>query len=468
MEEERFRDVGLFRYSLIRPMLDPACSPVERGAMVRAVAAVEHTGPGGERLTVSRSTVDRWIRNYRAGGFAALVPRPRAVPLATPAGVLALAVTLKRELPQRTAAQVRAVMLAAAAAEGDGGGVCSERTIQRHFSRLGLKVSRGAGPVKVYGRFEASERNELWTGDGLHGPQIDGRKAILLAFIDDFSRSLVGYRWGTAEDVTRLEAALRAGLGARGVPRAILVDRGSAFVSRQLERACAVLGIRLIHASPRAATTKGKIERFFRTVRDQFLVELGSREVTDLTELNRLFSAWVEVVYHRRVHSETKMTPLERFQGVAPPDLPSPELLREAFLWSETRGVSNRTARVNLHGNEYEVDAALLGRRCELIFDPFDLEHIDVRYGGRAMGTAVPVRITRQVHPKVKAEPAPPPASSGIDYLGLIAERRAAELAGKPIDYAALAERERIERERENTDIDTDDEQGTDEQGSTP
>ena len=458
MEEERFRDVGLFRYSLIRPMLDPACSNVERGALVRAVAAEEHTGPGGERLTVSRATVDRWIRNYRAGGFQALVPRPRVVPPATPPGVLALAVTLKRELPQRTAAQVRTVMLAAA--EGDGG-VCSERTIQRHFSRLGLKVARGAGPVKVYGRFEASERNELWTGDALHGPAVGGRKAILLAFIDDFSRSLVGYRWGTAEDVTRLEGALRAGLGARGVPRAILVDRGSAFVSRQLERACAVLGIRLIHASPRAATTKGKIERFFRTVRGQFLVELGSREVADLTELNRLFSAWVEVVYHRRAHSETKMSPLARFQGVAPPELPSPELLREAFLWSETREVT-KTATVSLHGNRYEVDAALVGRQVELIFDPFDLERIDVRYGERAMGTAVPVRITRQVHPKVKAEPAPPPASSGIDYLGLIAQRRAAELAGKPIDYAALAERERIERDRESTNIDID------EQGSRP
>ena len=262
--------------------------------------------------------------------------------------------------------------------------------------------------------------------------------------------------------MTRLEAALRAGLSARGVPRAILVDRGSAFVSRQLERACAVLGIRLIHATPRAATTKGKIERFFRTVRDQFLVELGSREVADLNELNRLFSAWVEVVYHRRVHSETKRTPLERFQGVAPPQLPSPELLREAFLWSEPRGVSRKTATVNLHGNEYEVDAALLGHQVELIFDPFDLEHVEVRYGGRGMGTAVPVRITRQVHPKVKAEPAPAPPSSGIDYLGLIAERRAAELAGKPIDYAALAERERIERDRESTNTDID------EQGSRP
>ena len=92
-----------------------------------------------------------------------------------------------------------------------------------------------------------------------------------------------------------MEAALRPALMARGVPEAILVDRGSAFVSSQLLRACAVLGVKLIHASPRAATTKGKIERFFRTVRDQFSVEIDDRGEITLAELNRLFSAWLEV-----------------------------------------------------------------------------------------------------------------------------------------------------------------------------
>ena len=264
------------------------------------------------------------------------------------------------------------------------------RTLQRHFARVGLNVrADGRTPDKVYGRFEASARNELWTGDGLHGPKIGGRTAVLLAFIDDYSRTLVGYRWGTAEDVLRLEAALRSGLLARGVPDGILVDRGSAFVSHQLLRACAVLGVRLIHASPRAATTKGKIERFFRTVRGQFLVELAKREVADLAELNRLFAAWVETVYHRRAHSETGQPPIERFLAAGPPQLPAPELLREAFLWQETRTVT-KTATVSLHGNQYEVDAALAHRRCELIFDPFDLTRIEVRYQDRPLGLAVP------------------------------------------------------------------------------
>src|SRR5207248_7118339 len=145
-----------------------------------------------------------------------------------------------------------------------------------HLARQGLNIrADGRTPGKVCGRFEASIRNGLWTGDGLHGPKLDGaaaRRAVLLAFIDDHSRTLVGWRWGTGEDVFRLEAALRAGLMSRGIPEAILVDRGSAFVSSQLLRACAVLGVRLIHASPRAATKKGKIERFFRIVSDQFMV----------------------------------------------------------------------------------------------------------------------------------------------------------------------------------------------------
>jgi putative transposase len=224
-----------------------------------------------------------------------------------------------------------------------------------------------------------------------------------------------------------------------GVPDAILVDRGSAFVSGQLARSCAVLGIRLIHAAPRAATTKGKIERFFRTVRGAFLVELQVRPPADLAALNRLFSAWLEVVYHRRVHGETKQTPLARLGEGDPPVLPTPALLRDAFMWSQKRTVT-KTATVSLHGNQYEVDAALVGQVCEMVFDPFDLERIEVRFQGRSIGPAIPVKIGRRVHPQARADAKPPPASTGIDYLRLVAERHDAELAGRPIDFAALGE----------------------------
>ena len=193
------------------------------------------------------------------------------------------------------------------------------------------------------------------------------------------------------------------------------------MVSSQLLRALAVLGIKLTHSKPGQPAGRGKIERLFRTVREQFLVELAApgalAAVSDLARLNELFAAWVETVYHQRVHSETGHKPLERFLAAGPPVLPAPERLREAFLWSHTRRVT-KTATLSLHGNTYEVDAALVGRQVEVVFNPFDLTTLHIRYQGRPMGTAVPQRIGRHIHPDARPDLPPPPAPTGIDYLG--------------------------------------------------
>jgi putative transposase len=163
------------------------------------------------------------------------------------------------------------------------------------------------------------------------------------------------------------------------------------------------------------------------------------RQVGDLAEMNRLFTAWVETVYHRRVHSETGMAPLPRWLEGGPYPVPAPADLAEAFRWSEHRTVS-KTALVSLHGNRYQVDPALAGRKVELVFDPFDLTFLRVRLDGADAGTALPFQITRHSHPKARPEvPAEPPKpATGIDYLGLIDSAHTAELAGK-VNYSALA-----------------------------
>ncbi len=435
---DRAREVGLFRYALIREAADASLSTRQRGRLVRDLAAREHTGPFGERLQVSRVTIDRWILAWRRGGFDALLPSTRNCDPRTSAAVLALAAALKREVPARTAAQIAAILLASA---GPGGFAPSQRTLQRHFSRLELNTRPDGLPPRAFGRFEAAAPNDRWTGDALHGPVVAGRKTFLFAFVDDHSRALVGYRWGHSEDTVRLEAALRAGLAARGVPKVVYLDNGSAMISSQLLRALAVLGIRLTHSKPGQPAGRGKIERLFRTVREQFLVELqvpgALAAVTDLARLNELFTAWVETVYHQREHTETGHKPLERFLAAGPPALPTPELLREAFLWSHTRQVT-KTATLSLHGNRYEVDAALIGRKVEVVFDPFDLTSLEVRYQGRPMGLAVPHRIGRHVHPDARPDLPPPAASpTGIDYLGLIAAQHRAQLAVR-INYTDL------------------------------
>jgi putative transposase len=384
--------------------------------------------------------LDRWIRDWRAGGFDALVPNPRQCTPRTPTEVLELAVALRRENPDRTAAGIRRILRAQL------GWAPDERTLCRHFTRLGLTSTAATAPVSVFGRFEAARCNELWTGDALHGPVVAGRKTYLFAFIDDHSRVVVGHRWGYAEDTVRLAAALRPALASRGVPEAVYVDNGSAFVDSWLLRACAKLGIKLVHSAPGRPQGRGKIERLFRTVRDQFLVEItgepdqpGRHHVADLLELNRLFTAWVETVYHRQVHSETGAAPLARFSVGGPFPLPTPAALTEAFLW-EARRVVNKTATVSLHNNVYQVDPALVGRRVELVFDPFDLTTVEVRLGGAPKGLAIPHRIGRHAHPKARPEtpPAEPPAPTGIDYAALIADAHQADLACG-VNYAALA-----------------------------
>jgi putative transposase len=426
------REIALFRYALIREAADPSLANSERGRLVRELAAQDHAGPAGERVRVSRESIDRWIRAWRKGGFDALVPVPRRRDPRTPIELLALAERLKREAPRRTAAQVAEIIRAT------GAGVVSERTLQRLFARLGLHVYQ-PGARQVFGRFEAEHPNDLWTGDVLHGAVIGARKTYLFAFLDDHSRLLTGYRWGLAEDTLRLEAALRRGLSARGIPKALYVDNGSPFVSHQLLRACAVLGIRLVHSTPHRPQGRGKIERVFRTVTDQFLVELDMRGARHLPELNELFAAWVETIYHRRPHSETGQSPLERFGAADDIVVPSPDQLTEAFLWRELRRVT-KTATVSLYNNLYEVDAALVGATVELLFDPFTLDHLEVRYQGRVMGVAVPQRIGRHVHPHARTEQSTEPVpATGIDYLGMIRDHHL-EQTRRRIAYSNLPE----------------------------
>jgi len=447
---ERGQAIGLFRYQLICPALDPGLSTKARGRLVREIAAREHTDPFGARVRYSRDTLDRWIRRYRAGGFDELIPSPRSVAPRTDTATLELAAALKRENPARTAAQVQRILRASA------GWAPSESTLLRHFHRCELVGPAAGDRPAVFGRFEAENPNDRWTGDGLHGPRIGGRKTFLFAFLDDHSRLLCGYRFGLAEDTVRLGAALEPALAARGVPASIYVDNGAAYVDAWLLRACAKLGVRLVHSTPHRPQGRGKIERFFRTVREQFLVEITDSSAEDLAaagtdhrsalwELNRLFTAWVETEYHRRVHTETGQTPLDRWEaGWArlgrTPAMPTAADLTEAFLWSEYRTVT-KTATVSLHGNTFQVDQALVGRKVELVFSPFDMETIEVRYQNTGYGKALPHIITRHVHPKAKPEipepPAPPPV--GIDYLHLTAQTHHEHLrADRRIGYDAL------------------------------
>ena len=437
---QRAQTIALWRWSLIEPAMDPALTSRQRGQVVRALAGREHAGPSGALVSVSRKTIDRWITARRAGGFDALVPSPRQCSPRTDPQVVDLAVGLKKENPARTAAQVRRVLAAQL------GWAPSERAIQRWFGARELATRPDGRPPQAFGRFEAGRVNEIWTADLMNGPGVAGRACHLAGIIDDHSRFLTGCQFVRRPDAVRFAAVLRAAIARHGIPARLYTDNGSCFADASLARTCAVLGIKLVHSQPGRPMGRGKIERVFETIQQQFLVEVtGDKQdparhpVTSLDELSDLLDHWVRGVYHQRVHSETGQAPQARFEAAGPAALPDAALLREAFAWSAVRLV-RKTATVNLEGNTYSVNPFLTGRKVELVFDPFDMSQLTVYWAGRKVGRALPQVIGRHAHPKAPPDEDPEPVTcTGIDYLRLVTDADQAAL-GQQLNLAGLGD----------------------------
>ncbi len=419
---QRAQTIALWRWALIEPAMDDALTSRQRGRVVRELAGREHAGPSGRTVSVSRKTIDRWITARRAGGFDALVPAPRQCTPRTDPQVVDLAVGLKKENPARTAAQVRRVLAAQL------GWAPSERAIQRWFEARELTTRPDGRPPQAYGRFEAEKVNGIWTADLMNGPAVAGRACHLAGIIDDHSRFLTGHLFVRRPDAVRFAGVLRSAVARYGIPATLYADNGGCFTDASLARTCAVLGIKLVHSQPGKPAGRGKIEKVFQTIQQQFLVEVTGEKagparhpVASLDELNGLLDHWVRGVYHQRSHSETGQAPQARFDGAGPAALPGQALLRDAFAWSAVRLV-RKTATVELEGNAYSVDPFLVGRKVELVFDPFDMTRLAVWWAGRKVGVAVPQVIGRHAHPKAPPDEDPEPVSwTGIDYLALIA-----------------------------------------------
>jgi putative transposase len=436
---DRSEEVALFRYSVISEAVSPRLTPAERGLIVRALAARTWTTPDGVQRCFARGTIDRWVVAYRRDGLAGLRPTPRSDRGRARAHGrwLEEAARMRRALPTRSSAQI---VDAIARAHGV---VLSQRTVRAHLARAGLtRAALSAEPARAFGRFEASRPNEIWIGDVLVGPFVPhprvagSKRAKLFVLVDDYSRLLVHGRWMTEENTRAGQDVLRSAIARRGVPQHLYVDNGAPYSNHQLARACAVLGIHLVHSKPYAPQGRGKQERLNSYIRQSFIAEMCDRGIADFDELNDLFTAWAEQVANARTHAETRQAPIERFLDNHAPAIPSPAVLTEAFRWSLVRRVT-KTATISLLANRYQVDPSLIGRTVELRFDPEDLSRIEVFDHGVGAGVAVPFVIGRHVHPAVPQATPPPPADPqpGIDYLGLVAAAHTEALGEGSISY---------------------------------
>lgn len=408
LNDERHR-VALFRHSVIGGLLHPP-SGKTLSELMREKAAITYDIPGSHRTHVAAETMRLWLRAYKQGGFDALLPKVRN-DSGTARAIPPLVADQLCEMKENNRALTVPLLIAAVRDKGivPNGMVLAESTVHRLLKSKGLMQKLPTEPTsKDRRKFEFELAGELWTSDVMHGPavEVDGRrkqKSYLIAIIDDATRLITHAAFALSEKVQAYLPVLEQAIRRRGLPLRLYVDNGALFRSNHLKLACAKLGITLIHSRPYIPQGRGKIERFFRTVRMQLLPTLQPQDLRSLDALNRRLAAWLQGDYHQRPHRGLDgLTPVDAWarasHGVRLPD--SAMDLEDLFLFEEKRKVaSDRT--VSLHGVLYEVDAILVGQTVTLRFNPMMLGRpIKIVADGKPAGMAVRVNAYANCHVK--------------------------------------------------------------------
>jgi hypothetical protein len=240
-------------------------------------------------------------------------------------------------------------------------------------------------------KFEVELPNDLWQSDSMHGPKVEVegrmRKSYLLAFLDDHSRLVPHGQFYLSEGIHSYVDAFEQALLKRGLPRKLYLDNGPAFRSKHLEYVTASLGTALIHSSPYKPQGRGKIERFFRTVRTQFLQGFKGNTLRDL---NEAFDLWLNEIYHQRKHSSTGQNPFERFTAHMECLRPAPTDLRNYFRKHARRRVA-KDRTITLNGKLYEAPVGLIGKHVILLFHEGQPDRVEVTHNHKSYGFLTPL-----------------------------------------------------------------------------
>jgi len=371
-----------------------------------------------------------WALRYRHGGFDALAPKPRqdrGQSRAIPPQLADLIERLKRENPHRTG---MTLLRELALSSGHGSPGVSASTLYRFLKQRGLTARQLLAPAP-HKKFEAQSSNQIWQADMLFGPYVQrpgGGKmqAFLHAILDDASRLIPHAQFYPNQGLDACLDCLRQAIGARGLPTRLYIDNAKIYRSQQLARIAASLGILVVHTPPYQPEGRGKIERHFRTVRDQFLTNLDRKQSLSLEELNDRYWAWIENVYHRSEHSALGSTPLLRWQRDIEQirQLPPATDLRRLFFYRLNRLV-RRDCTFLLHNQYYEAPPHLTGETVEVRFDPLDAAEVELHFQGKPQGTARLVDpVINARLPAVKRPTAAQPEPTGINFVELLQRKK--------------------------------------------
>jgi putative transposase len=425
--------IALFRYGLIAPLV---LEPLPRGELTRRaqeIATRHYTLPDSQRTSLSVDTLLEWALRYRTGGLEALAPKPRrdrGQSRAITPQLADLIERLKRENPHRTGTTLLREL---ALSSGRNEPAISASTLYRFLKQRGLSQRQLLAPPP-HKKFEAEFANHIWQSDMLSGPYVERpgggkRQAFLHAILDDASRLIPHAQFYPDQGLNTFLDCLRQAVAARGLPVRLYVDNAKVFRSPQLARIAASLGMLIVHSAPYQPEGRGKIERFFRSVRGQFLANLDRKQTLTLEDLNERLWAWIDNAYHRSQHSALGTTPLARWQRDIEHirQLPPATDLRRLFFHRLDRLV-RRDSTFPLQNRFYEAPADLAGETIEVRFDPLDLATVEIYLQGQPQGTARLVDpVVNAQRPSPKPSPAPAPQPTGINFVELLRKKKEEE-----------------------------------------
>lgn len=405
MDKEHARNTALMRYSVIAPLISglsdgsPSNEAFFRDASAKGVEA-----PDGTKKYFAPSTIKRWYRLYSKGGFDALIPSGRSdsgKPRKLDDDIQEQIRYLKGNCPRMSAAAIYRQLC-------DNGSVrpgsLSQSTVNRYLNVLAAEA--GTTPRPGMRRYERPHINEVWCGDsstGLYLKTADGKKqrAYIIALIDDASRFIVGADVFFNDNFINLMAVMKSAVSKYGRPQMFNFDNGPSYKNKQMELLAARLGCVIHYDQPYTPTQKAKIERWFRTMKDQWMAALDIRQFHTLDELRGNLMAYVQS-YNQSAHSSLKgKSPQDRF--FSEPEyirrLPEGEAER-IFLLEVERRVSADCVIVIDHV-EYEVDGSFAKQRICLRYTP-DMGKV---FTVGADGALTPIRLlNKQENASVKRE----------------------------------------------------------------
>ena len=405
MEQDKKHDIALMRYSVISPLITglqedyPSLDAFFRDASLKGV-----TAPDGSVRKYAPGTIEKWYRAYKQGGFDALLPTGRSdagKPRKLDDAIQEQIRYLKTNYPRMSAAAIYRQL------QDNGSirhGEISESTINRYINLLALELKTTTN--QDMRRYERPHINEVWCGDSSVGPYLktpDGKKhkLYIIALIDDASRFITGIDIFFNDNFVNLMSVMKSAVAQYGRPKLFNFDNGSAYKNKQMELLAARIGSTLNYCRPYTPTAKAKIERWFRTMKDQWMASLDIRDFHSLDELRGNLLAWVHL-YNNTPHASLKgKTPQERF--FSEPEqirrLPQEQLDKD-FLLEIERRVSADSVIV-IDQIEYEVDFRFAKQRIRLRYSP-DMKEIFIVEPDNSL---TPIRLlNKQENADVKRE----------------------------------------------------------------